>query len=379
MIQFDPDTYQVSYAGESLPLLPKEFALLRYLYEHAGRSFSREALLDAVWPLEAPTDRTVDDHIYRLRKKTARWPHLLSIETVRGQGYKLTRRDRTSAISPLLQDEQFASDVKRMLAKYHGLGMGAALQLLAANKATLGLPSDPYYDVYVHFVRGDFEWLLRSDGLEDWLKAAYAVFIHASIQPDPGRSLPYFEKLIARGESIPIDWLCDLRLNAISLYLELGRFQEARSELEAIRQPIRDMDSPSFASHFLLKEMQLLLLEGHRDAAEAKLRECDELLAEHPIQRERGAYQASKAIFLYEKGEAEAARQAAGEAIETLRQTSFAPHLIASVNMLLRYLETRGRDDLYRADCRRLWEQLSEQYGFGRLLRLSESLLGRLL
>lgn len=61
--------YTVEYDSEEIQLLRKEFLLFEFLYKNRGQTFSRDALLDAVWPLEAPSDRTVDDHIYRLRKK----------------------------------------------------------------------------------------------------------------------------------------------------------------------------------------------------------------------------------------------------------------------------------------------------------------------
>lgn len=67
-IDFDQGSLTVTWAGRSISLLPKEYALLEYLYEHLQQTFSRNQLLDAVWPLESPIDRTVDDHIYRIRK-----------------------------------------------------------------------------------------------------------------------------------------------------------------------------------------------------------------------------------------------------------------------------------------------------------------------
>ncbi|WP_047154775.1 winged helix-turn-helix domain-containing protein [Aneurinibacillus tyrosinisolvens] len=59
-ITFDEDHLSVVYAGDTIKLLPKEFALLQHLFLHEKQIFSRESLLDAVWPLENPTDRTVE-------------------------------------------------------------------------------------------------------------------------------------------------------------------------------------------------------------------------------------------------------------------------------------------------------------------------------
>lgn len=66
---FNSSQYTVKYRSKILSLYPKEFILLHFLYLHQGQSFSREQLLDHVWKMESPSARTVNDYIYRLRKK----------------------------------------------------------------------------------------------------------------------------------------------------------------------------------------------------------------------------------------------------------------------------------------------------------------------
>lgn len=77
--------------GTSLNLTKTEFALLDLLAQHAGEVVSRQTILDVVWGYTRfPSTRTVDTHIWRLRKKlgdggeTPRW-----IQPVHGQGYCL--------------------------------------------------------------------------------------------------------------------------------------------------------------------------------------------------------------------------------------------------------------------------------------------------
>ncbi|WP_127491022.1 winged helix-turn-helix domain-containing protein [Paenibacillus glycanilyticus] len=375
MIHFNPDTYQVAYAGERVSFLPKEFALFRFLYEHAGRSFTREALLDAVWPMEAPTDRTVDDHIYRVRRKLAGWSHLVRVETVRGQGYKLVRRAPESNVNPLSFDEQFAVDVKRLFSRYHSLGMGAAMQLLSENREVLSLPGDPYNDAYLRFIRGDFEWLLTADGVSLWQKLTYAVYIHSIIQPEPAATLPYIEKLLAQDNANALAWRYDLQLSLVLLYTEVGKPDLAREGLDTIRQEIEGLDSPSFTALFLLKETYLAIWTGKLEAADAKLRECDELLLRHPIKRERGAYLVAMAMLLYRRSSIPAARLALDEGLETLRHTEFLPHLLFSLSTLLRFLAIHQCDETYRLAYQRQWDQLAVRYRFEELLPQTEQLL----
>jgi DNA-binding winged helix-turn-helix (wHTH) protein len=375
MIHFDPDTLQASYAGSSLTLLPKEFSLFRHLYEHAGRSYTRDELLDAVWAGEAPVDRTVDDHIYRLRKKLAPWRHLVRIETIRGQGYKLTRRSPASPDSPLLQDEQFAADIRRMLERYQGLGMGAALELLLKHRDTLSLPRDPDYEAYLQFVRGEFGPLLSSGGIAPWQKLAYAAFIHSLVQLDSTASLRYFERLAAEESALSREWRSDVRLGLVSLCLEAGLADRAEQTLEAVRPDVAALDSPSFTAILRIREAMLHMHLDRPEPAAILLRECEELLERHPMQRERGAYFTAKAIFLYRQGDLLPARRTLEEAVDTMRQTLFVPHLLSAVRTILLFLGSQPLDEPTRIAYARQWDEWANAYRFDRLRVQAERLL----
>jgi len=80
-------TYQVSVAGEPIDFTYLEYALLSFLVRHAGRTFSRDALLQHVWGFDYyGGSRTVDVHVRRIRAKLG--PDLAQrLETVRGVGY----------------------------------------------------------------------------------------------------------------------------------------------------------------------------------------------------------------------------------------------------------------------------------------------------
>jgi DNA-binding response OmpR family regulator len=80
---------EVSRAGAPLELTMKEFDLLACFLDNAGLALSREQLLEQVWGLEFPGGtRTVDQHVAQLRAKLE---DALTIETLRGVGYKLVR------------------------------------------------------------------------------------------------------------------------------------------------------------------------------------------------------------------------------------------------------------------------------------------------
>ncbi|PYY13030.1 MAG: DNA-binding response regulator [Acidobacteria bacterium] len=81
----------VTKEGKPVDLSAREFQLLRYFIEHAGRSLSRDQILKDVWGYEPDTfTRTVDVHVSSLRQKLEgdpKKPEL--ILTVPGLGYKL--------------------------------------------------------------------------------------------------------------------------------------------------------------------------------------------------------------------------------------------------------------------------------------------------
>ena len=80
------NTKTVSVDGEEVAFTKTEFELLRLLLEHKGRVFSRQELIDHVWPSDVMVlDRTVDVNITRMRKKIGRYAPCIS--TRLGYGY----------------------------------------------------------------------------------------------------------------------------------------------------------------------------------------------------------------------------------------------------------------------------------------------------
>jgi len=90
----DEGTYTARLRGRPLDLTYKEFELLKYLAQHAGRVFTRAQLLHEVWGYDFfGGTRTVDVHVRRLRAKLGPDYEAL-IGTVRNVGYKVVRPPR---------------------------------------------------------------------------------------------------------------------------------------------------------------------------------------------------------------------------------------------------------------------------------------------
>jgi len=91
-LRMDLSRHGCEWRGQELTLTVTEFALLRVLLAAPGRVFERGQLVERAYGGDHHiTERTVDSHIRRLRKKLAAGgPD--PIETVYGVGYRLRER-----------------------------------------------------------------------------------------------------------------------------------------------------------------------------------------------------------------------------------------------------------------------------------------------
>ncbi len=94
-LRLDPATMQVARNGHSIELPAKCFALLEAFMRRPDVVLSRFDLLESAWEGDYENrSNVVDQHIRMLRDRIDRPFGSHSIETVRGQGYRLREGDR---------------------------------------------------------------------------------------------------------------------------------------------------------------------------------------------------------------------------------------------------------------------------------------------
>lgn len=94
-IQLDLLKREVLCHGRPVALQPREFHLLEELARDAGRTVTRQMLLERVWGLRFdPRTNIVESHMSRLRAKLAASGAENLIETVRREGYRMAACDR---------------------------------------------------------------------------------------------------------------------------------------------------------------------------------------------------------------------------------------------------------------------------------------------
>lgn len=81
----------ISLHGQTIDLTTKEFEVIAYLFNHVGLVVSRDCLAKLAWGRELDSaSRTVDTHIYRLRRKLSLQPENgVRLNTVHMRGYRL--------------------------------------------------------------------------------------------------------------------------------------------------------------------------------------------------------------------------------------------------------------------------------------------------
>jgi two-component system OmpR family response regulator len=93
-LELDQLTRSVKRGGNPVTLQPREYRLLEYLMQNAGRVVTRTMLLEQLWDYHFdPQTNVIDVHISRLRGKIDKDFDQPLLQTVRGAGYMLREPD----------------------------------------------------------------------------------------------------------------------------------------------------------------------------------------------------------------------------------------------------------------------------------------------
>ena len=90
----DRDAHVIRTPTGETPLNPKEHNLLELLLSQPGHLFPREEIVERVWHHRyLPASRSLDVHVRRLRSKLEEVQASVTLETVRGIGYRLVSQE----------------------------------------------------------------------------------------------------------------------------------------------------------------------------------------------------------------------------------------------------------------------------------------------
>jgi two-component system OmpR family response regulator len=92
LLRLDLDRFLATWDGQEVALTVTEFGVLRTLLRYPGKVFSRDELMSGAYEHDnLVTDRTIDSHVRRVRRKFEALG-VDPIETVHGVGYRLMER-----------------------------------------------------------------------------------------------------------------------------------------------------------------------------------------------------------------------------------------------------------------------------------------------
>jgi DNA-binding winged helix-turn-helix (wHTH) protein len=356
-LKFEEGGFKVTYGAESETLLAKEFALLCFLYDHRNQVFTREQLLDHVWPMEYPVERTVDDHVYRLRKKLRRWSGL-SIRTVRGLGYKLVMEQTEKRPQPSLNDPQMHEAVHTLLRRYHLLGQGTSLLTLAAQEEQLGFELSPWYRMYARFVQADIEWFLEQKDIPAAEILFWCLLLYWATGPVTPYTVQQGERALSTG-ALPPPHARELRcLNILEAYIENGELERAAELLPETHDIVEREGLDGFVLPVAIMEVYLYLSAGQFNRVHEQFERVEAMLETMPYLRERGRYMIFKGLWHLREDNAEEAEKLMDEGIDILHTAGQELMKIKAVCQMIRYLEIHCPHERLEHKYKRLYERL---------------------
>jgi DNA-binding winged helix-turn-helix (wHTH) protein len=374
-LQFDEHNYSVSYAGETLKMLPKEYALLAFLFRHLNQSFTRDQLLDAVWPLEEPVDRTVDDHVYRLRKKMKRWEHTFSIETIRSRGYRLVSHIHKEHENPLLHDRDYIEQISNVAQKFQQYGQFDALHLLVEQQKSLGVNKIPFYSMYSKLVAGDFHWLVDTTEVPIEERMYFLLLTFGIVQFDTEKSLLFYQRALEIVEDGSV-MLRELQMLDLPLmYVFNGQVEEALKLLLSMHETVRLHELKFFIIPVANHETFFYLAAGDLEKTEAQLRKTEALIENVPYLRENGFFRINKGLWLLLQGQKREGVRFLQEGLQYIQQTHFVSLRAQALRKTLFVLDQVPQMEDLKRSYQKQWEELATQYDFVNVARKVESLL----
>ncbi|MBU8915928.1 winged helix-turn-helix domain-containing protein [Bacillus sp. FJAT-29953] len=375
-LQFEINDYSVLFNNEKIRLLPKEYHLLKCLYENMNQTLSRQSLLDKVWAMEDPTDRTIDDHVYRLRKKLSFLDDIL-IETVRGVGYRLTLKQNHQD-NPLYHDKEFRESMDVLYNKYILYGQANGLKTIVMQHEALDIPIEVHKKIYLHFVQGDFQWFVTSSDIPLSQKLFYLLHIYWMIQFNIDKTYAYVQKAL-RLKMIPFQQQQELEeLAMIGINIDKGNFEDTKKKINLVRSQIEQgAVHESILTYLKIQEIKNKLLTRNFHSVETHMAEGDQLFEKYPFLREKGRFLMLKGFTKWMKGYEKEALQQMDEGFMILLSSKFVPHIINGVRDII-LLSNHLAIDLPH-DYKNKWESFSEKYDFPRLTVKIEQLLNKCL
>ncbi|MBM7542924.1 winged helix-turn-helix domain-containing protein [Amphibacillus cookii] len=356
-LTFQLRTYTVTYKNDSFSLLKKEFELLHFLYQHDGQVFTRQALLDQVWTDDYPTDRTVDDHIYRIRKKIKKWQHHITIDTVKGYGYVLNIKDTVTLPNTLHSDEEFKYLTTQLMRKFHLYGHGEALETLLATDS-FGIEKNGQIMILPYILKGDFLGLVRSKTIPFDVKLLYLLHMHLWLANNPVSSFRFLNRALNDRRFAKINKAEAETLAYVTFAIMAKKFTQAEHHIKTLKiEP-----DHGFYPFSKVNALVLMICLNRSDSAQKIIEDLDYFFNKRAYQRELGIFFVVKGLFFIQRKQMGEGKDYIREGMLILKQSRFVSHLIMTVDLAIFLLTHYIDDQSLRDEFNKQWVTLLSTY-----------------
>jgi len=375
----DGNNLSITAGQHTIPLLPKEFNLLAFLLQNPGRVFARDQLLDAVWADEAPVDRTVDDHVYRLRKKLrslqATGESTIAIETVRSKGYRLViggeSRNVGVVSNPMLQSPEYKEQIRNMFDQYVLYGHGSALRTLANQPEVFGVDADLELYLRAQFQTGNFRAVVESR-YPFTMKLFWLLSLYRSIHANHSQALKYLDAAVS-AYLLPTERHLEIQCFHIpGLHLQIGNLDRAKEMIADAIMTTETMDLEGYQPAIRMLEVMCALYQGRLADVRSGLDRVQELLVKYPWQPEAAHHQIVEGLYELITGNPATGRRLVLTGIDRLEQIGIPGHLIIRVQEQLHFVTHVAQDAPLQQELQVRWKALAQQYEFDSLERTIE-------
>ncbi|GAA0356426.1 hypothetical protein GCM10008968_10040 [Bacillus horti] len=313
---------------------------MQFLYEYLQTPFSREQLLNAVWSMEEPTDRTVDDHIYRLRKKLKPLQEFYTLDTIRGFGYQLTSRTKTHTHAfdiTMSLDPEFQQATSSLVSMYRLYGNGQAIETLL-NDQNLGIQLPTEDIVNIHFMKGDFAFMANPHGAPFADRLMFLLYMLEIL--DGKDTVFYYEKAIQQNSFTQRTAYEARILLPLYLYLKSEEWTKLEAAIAIAEQEIKGADH-GFYPFFHNFKLMYGMATGKDEYSKEQIEVLDAIFETRPYMREKGIYYILLGIFNLLKGEQKEGGKWLQDGFSIIKHSLFVSHFVFGLD-LLRFFLRRG-------------------------------------
>ncbi|WEG17888.1 winged helix-turn-helix domain-containing protein [Alkalihalophilus pseudofirmus] len=340
-LSFQLSTYSIEFANQQLTLLPKEFDLLHFLYRHPNQVFSRDKLLDAVWGEGTPTDRTVDDHIYRVRKKLGTLKSGIKINTFRGQGYCLIKGSSNEKTLKI-EDPQFEEISESLLYTYHLYGNGQAIKSLLNNPA-FGIEPPSSLRMPLAFMAGDYRSIIYDSSISFKEKSLFLLWVNLLLE-GAKPACEYFNQVYTKQLFTPLQQPEFDTLSRILFLLLSRNFDKALEAIVFTEGKITSSNDGFYPFFRITKLMYAICMSDQREIDEEKAL-LKVFFTEKPYLREKGIFLIVTGIKELIETKKRSGLALIEEGIEIVEHSQFNSHMGLAIAIMRFFLEKECTDE----------------------------------